>query len=110
MRSLALALILGAMVPLLYASCWFKQAEKDASQCFDDKEGTWYPTGSRWKTKDCMSCRCQNNGEMSCCTVYSYPVQIPDDCMKEFDQEACEYKVFKKDDRSVSCPILAGVM
>lgn len=40
---------------------------------------------------------------------YSTPKSFPDDCMAEFDQQACKYKVFKKNDPSVQCPILSAV-
>lgn len=33
-----------------------------------------------------------------------------DDCFSVFDKEACEFKVYKKDDPSISCPIHASVL
>uniref|UniRef100_A0AAY5L4V3 Beta-microseminoprotein n=1 Tax=Esox lucius TaxID=8010 RepID=A0AAY5L4V3_ESOLU len=110
MRSLALAVLLGTLLPLIHASCWYKKAETDIKQCLYDKEGAWYPIGSRWRTKDCMDCSCHDNGVMSCCSAYSTPTRIPDDCRMQFNQKACEYEVFKKDDRSVSCPVLGAVV
>uniref|UniRef100_A0A674BQ42 Beta-microseminoprotein n=1 Tax=Salmo trutta TaxID=8032 RepID=A0A674BQ42_SALTR len=67
MRSLAVAVILCALLPLFHAGCWFKPAEPGMRQCLYDKDGTWHDIGSRWRTSDCMNCYCQANGDMSCC-------------------------------------------
>ncbi|XP_041708271.2 beta-microseminoprotein E1 [Coregonus clupeaformis] len=107
-RSLALAVILCSLLPLCHASCWFKQAEPGMRQCLYDNDGTWHDIGSSWRTSDCMRCFCQANGDMGCCQTYSEPIVFPDDCMKEFDQKACKYNVFKKNDRSIPCPISGG--
>jgi hypothetical protein len=37
------------------------------------------------------------------------PIDFPDDCMKEWDQKACEFKVVKKRDPSISCPVFGSV-
>uniref|UniRef100_A0A674BQT4 VWFC domain-containing protein n=1 Tax=Salmo trutta TaxID=8032 RepID=A0A674BQT4_SALTR len=66
MRSLAVAVILCALLPLFHAGCWFKPAEPGMRQCLYDKDGTWHDIGSRWRTSDCMNCYCQANGDMSC--------------------------------------------
>uniref|UniRef100_A0A8C7KF33 Beta-microseminoprotein n=1 Tax=Oncorhynchus kisutch TaxID=8019 RepID=A0A8C7KF33_ONCKI len=105
MRSLAVAVMLCALLPLFHAGCWFEQAKPGMRQCLYDKDGTLHDIGSRWKTSDCMNCYCQANGDMQCCQAYSEPTRFPDDCMMEFDQKACKYNVFKKTDRSTSCPI-----
>uniref|UniRef100_A0A8C7CV98 Uncharacterized protein n=1 Tax=Oncorhynchus kisutch TaxID=8019 RepID=A0A8C7CV98_ONCKI len=65
---------------------------------------TRHPAGSRWRNSDCMDCDC-----LECCQGYMTPVDFPDDCMKEWDQKACEFKVVKKRDPSISCPIFASV-
>ncbi|CAB1333820.1 unnamed protein product [Coregonus sp. 'balchen'] len=78
-------------------------------QCLYDNDGTWHDIGSRWRTSDCMRCYCQANGVMSCCQTYFEPTRFPDDCMMEFDQKACKYNVFKKNDRSIPCPIYGGM-
>ncbi|XP_010865732.2 beta-microseminoprotein-like [Esox lucius] len=105
-RYLALAVILCSVLPLSHAA-GFQQAEPGdgIKQCLDTKDGTWHAIGSRWRTSDCMDCSCLDNGEMSCCPAYSTPTMFPSDCMKEFDQKACQFNVFKKGDRSVPCPI-----
>ncbi|XP_045076521.1 beta-microseminoprotein E1-like [Coregonus clupeaformis] len=102
-RSLALAVILCSLLPLCHASCSIKQAEPGMRQCLYDKDGTWHDIGSSWRTSDCMRCFCQANGDMGCCQTYFEPLGFPDDCMKEFDQKACKYNVFKKNDRSIPC-------
>uniref|UniRef100_A0AAY5K2C2 Beta-microseminoprotein n=1 Tax=Esox lucius TaxID=8010 RepID=A0AAY5K2C2_ESOLU len=83
----------------------FSRIGDGIKQCLDTKDGTWHAIGSRWRTSDCMDCSCLDNGEMSCCPAYSTPTMFPSDCMKEFDQKACQFNVFKKGDRSVPCPI-----
>nr|NP_001290738.1 microseminoprotein, beta- precursor [Esox lucius]ACO13654.1 Beta-microseminoprotein precursor [Esox lucius] len=107
MRSLALAVILCSVLPLSHAACWFQQAEPGdgIKQCIDTKDGTLHAIGSMWRTSDCMDCSCLDNREMRCCDTYSTPTDFPCDCMLEFDQEACQYNVFKKSDRSIPCPI-----
>uniref|UniRef100_A0AAZ3PKJ3 Uncharacterized protein n=1 Tax=Oncorhynchus tshawytscha TaxID=74940 RepID=A0AAZ3PKJ3_ONCTS len=74
------------------------------THCRDDKDETWHPIGSSWRNSDCMDCTCN-----SCCSGYATPVDFPDDCMKKWDQKACEFKVVKKRDPSISCPIFASV-
>uniref|UniRef100_A0AAY5KIH5 Beta-microseminoprotein n=1 Tax=Esox lucius TaxID=8010 RepID=A0AAY5KIH5_ESOLU len=106
MRSLALAVALGAMLPLIHAYCWMKEPIGDMKQCLYDKDGTWHAIGSSWRTSDCMDCGCNDNGAMDCCTAFGIPTNIPDDCMKEFDQKACKFNVFKKNDRSIPCHAL----
>uniref|UniRef100_A0A674F2I7 Beta-microseminoprotein-like n=1 Tax=Salmo trutta TaxID=8032 RepID=A0A674F2I7_SALTR len=115
MKSLALALILCVLLPLFHASCYMKpmtlkpgevkgEVKGMITHCRDDKDKTWHPIGSRWRNSDCMDCTCN-----SCCQGYATPVEFPDDCMKEWDQKACEFKVVKKSDPSISCPIFGSV-
>uniref|UniRef100_A0A4W5PV57 Beta-microseminoprotein n=1 Tax=Hucho hucho TaxID=62062 RepID=A0A4W5PV57_9TELE len=73
--------------------CWYPSLIC-MRQCLYDKDGTWHDIGSSWRTSDCMKCYCQASRDMSCCQSRSFP----DDCMKEFDQKACKYNMFKKND------------
>ncbi|XP_066570527.1 beta-microseminoprotein-like [Amia ocellicauda] len=111
MKSLPVAFLLCAVLHLSHSSCYFKQLElkpgpnpKLLTHCEDSVDKTLHELGSRWRNSVCMYCDCT-----SCCTAYSTPVRIPDDCMMEFDKVNCEYKVFKKNDHSQSCPVLAAV-
>jgi len=74
------------------------------THCQDDVDKTWHPVGSSWRNSECMDCDCGG-----CCDAYSTPKQFPDDCVSVFDQEACVYRVHKKDDPTVECPIYAAV-
>ncbi|CAB1319773.1 unnamed protein product, partial [Coregonus sp. 'balchen'] len=106
-RSLALGLILCVLVPLFHAYCHRKPMTLKPgmiTHCLDEKDKTWHPIGSRWRNSDCMDCTCD-----SCCSGYATPTHFPDDCMKEWDQKACEFKVVKKSDPSISCPIFGAV-
>ncbi|KAF7665656.1 hypothetical protein LDENG_00136050 [Lucifuga dentata] len=51
-----------------------------------------------------MDCSCSG-----CCAAYSIPRSYPPDCVSVFDQKACKYKVHKKDDANVLCPIFSAV-
>uniref|UniRef100_A0A8C7UYK6 Beta-microseminoprotein n=1 Tax=Oncorhynchus mykiss TaxID=8022 RepID=A0A8C7UYK6_ONCMY len=107
MKSLALALILCVLLPLFHAFCYMKPMTLKPgmiTHCRDDKDETWHPIGSSWRNSDCMDCTCN-----SCCSGYATPVDFPDDCMKEWDQKACEFKVVKKSDPSISCPVFGSV-
>uniref|UniRef100_A0A674F0U1 Beta-microseminoprotein-like n=1 Tax=Salmo trutta TaxID=8032 RepID=A0A674F0U1_SALTR len=92
MRSVALALILCALLPLFHAYCYRKAMTSDPGKthCRDDKDKTWHPVGSRWRNSDCMDCDC-----LECCQGYMTPVDFPGDCMKEWDQKACKFKVWE---------------
>ncbi|CDQ56705.1 unnamed protein product [Oncorhynchus mykiss] len=106
-KSLALALILCVLLPLFHAFCYMKPMTLKPgmiTHCRDDKDETWHPIGSSWRNSDCMDCTCN-----SCCSGYATPVDFPDDCMKEWDQKACEFKVVKKSDPSISCPVFGSV-
>ncbi|KAJ7994223.1 hypothetical protein DPEC_G00263670 [Dallia pectoralis] len=105
MRSLVLGLILCALLSQLHAFCYHKLPLDPAlTHCQDDKDQTWHAVGSRWRNSDCMDCSCD-----SCCSAYTTPVRFPDDCKKEWDHKACEFKVVKKSDPSISCPIFGAI-
>ncbi|KAL0985488.1 hypothetical protein UPYG_G00157530 [Umbra pygmaea] len=108
MRSLAVAVILCALLPLSHTACW-RAKGNGMTECLYKKDGTSHAVGSKWRTSDCMNCRCLTGGDMECCTAYSTPRSFPDDCIKEFDQKACKYNVFKKNDPSTPCPIYGAV-
>lgn len=103
------------------------------AHCKDDTDETWHAVGSSWRNSACMDCTCsgccsayvwqlvavfewENHcalmwplSPVSCNCSYSIPRSFPSDCEKVFDQNACEYRVLKKNDPSVECPIYESV-
>uniref|UniRef100_A0A3P8WCU8 Beta-microseminoprotein-like n=1 Tax=Cynoglossus semilaevis TaxID=244447 RepID=A0A3P8WCU8_CYNSE len=79
--------------------CWLKP------HCKDDTDETWHAVGSSWRNSACMDCTCSGCCSNHCALIYSIPRSFPSDCEKVFDQNACEYRVLKKNDPSVECPI-----
>ncbi|KAM6954331.1 beta-microseminoprotein-like [Aplochiton taeniatus] len=77
---------------------------KAPTHCQDGDDGTWHAVGSTWINSKCMRCDCTE-----CCSTYMEPRSFPDDCVSKFDSKACKYRVFKKNDPSVECPIFAAV-
>uniref|UniRef100_A0A665W439 Beta-microseminoprotein n=1 Tax=Echeneis naucrates TaxID=173247 RepID=A0A665W439_ECHNA len=82
------------------ASCFTKPLSEGMTHCLDDVDNTWHAMGSSWRNSKCLDCTCQ-----SCCSAYSTPIRFPDDCVSVFDSVACEYRVHKKDNPSVQCPL-----
>nr|XP_033475218.1 beta-microseminoprotein-like [Epinephelus lanceolatus]XP_033476510.1 beta-microseminoprotein-like isoform X3 [Epinephelus lanceolatus] len=104
MKYLALAFLLCALAPLSNGACFQREVEPDMTHCQDDVDGTWHAVGSSWRNSRCMDCTCSG-----CCSGYSTPTRIPDECVSVFDSEACEYIVHKRDNPSVLCPIFGAV-
>uniref|UniRef100_A0A3B4U5R2 Beta-microseminoprotein n=1 Tax=Seriola dumerili TaxID=41447 RepID=A0A3B4U5R2_SERDU len=74
------------------------------THCQDPVDKTWHAIGSKWRNSRCMDCTCNR-----CCDAYSTPRQFPNDCVSVFDSEACVYRVHKRDDPTVECPIFGSV-
>ncbi|XP_071338649.1 beta-microseminoprotein-like [Trachinotus anak] len=104
MKYLALAVLLCSLLSLSNAQCFGKPMKPGMTHCQDDVDNTWHPIGSSWRNSRCMDCTCGQ-----CCSSYSTPTRFPDDCVSVFDSEACVYRVHKKDDPTVECPIYAAV-
>ncbi|XP_041794012.1 beta-microseminoprotein-like [Chelmon rostratus] len=104
MKYLAVTLLLCALVSMANAYCFTMAVKPGMTHCQDKVDETWHAVGSTWRNSECMDCTCSG-----CCTAYSTPRQFPEDCVSVFDSEACEYKVHKKGDPSVQCPIYAAV-
>ncbi|XP_044224386.1 beta-microseminoprotein-like [Thunnus albacares] len=104
MKYLALALLLCALPSLSTAACYVKLMEAGMTHCQDHVDKTWHPVGSSWRNSKCMDCSCSR-----CCDAYSTPTAFPNDCVSVFDQEACVYRVHKKDDPTIECPIYAAL-
>ncbi|XP_041087933.1 beta-microseminoprotein J1-like [Polyodon spathula] len=135
MKFLVGSLLLCAVVHLGQSYCFGKQleikpGEEPPTHCVDTEDGTKHAWGSKWRNSKCMDCTCK-----ACCNLikgtnvitkggrgkvngyvlttaqkrYITPVKIPPDCMMEFDQKNYRYNVFKKNDRTKSCPVLGAV-
>ncbi|KAK6468389.1 beta-microseminoprotein J1-like [Huso huso] len=109
MKFLVGSLLLCAVLHLSQSFCYKKQLEmtpdgKPPTYCVDTDDGTKHAFGSKWRNSHCMDCTCGG-----CCAAYSTPRQFPPDCMMEFDKENCKYNVFKKNDRTKSCPVFGSV-
>ncbi|KAJ8380064.1 hypothetical protein SKAU_G00008420 [Synaphobranchus kaupii] len=104
MKCLALALLLCTQLHLLHGGCHNPVMKTDGTHCQDAVDKTWHAIGSKWRNSACQDCTCTG-----CCDGYFTPNRFPDDCMKEFDNEKCEYKVFKKTDPTQPCPFFGGV-
>uniref|UniRef100_UPI003AAD6CCF beta-microseminoprotein-like n=1 Tax=Centroberyx gerrardi TaxID=166262 RepID=UPI003AAD6CCF len=103
-KYLALALLC-ALPSVLHAACFVKpDMIPGMTHCQDDEDKTWHPVGASWRNSACMDCDCSG-----CCQAYSTPTGFPDDCVSVFDSKACEYKVHKKNDPSISCHIFSAV-
>ncbi|XP_030630751.1 beta-microseminoprotein [Chanos chanos] len=98
------AWIFCALLALVHTVCVHKRYVPGSTHCYDDATERWHPIGSKWKSDHCQICSCYDT-RMSCCTTYANPANFPDDCMKEFDQETCSFKVFKKNNPSIPCPV-----
>ncbi|CAL8332053.1 unnamed protein product [Arctogadus glacialis] len=103
MRFLVAASVVCALAAVLDASC-MRRLKPGITGCKDTVDNTWHAVGSSWRNSACMDCDCGG-----CCTRYSTPHTFPDDCVSEFDSTACEYKVHKKNDTSVACPIFMSL-
>ncbi|XP_018525243.1 beta-microseminoprotein-like [Lates calcarifer] len=104
MKYLALAVLLCGLLSLSNAFCYFKVIEPGTTHCQDNEDKTWHAVGSTWRNSKCMDCDCSQ-----CCSAYSTPKQFPDDCVSVFDSQICDYRVHKRDDPTVECPIYAAV-
>uniref|UniRef100_A0A8C2ZCF9 Beta-microseminoprotein-like n=1 Tax=Cyclopterus lumpus TaxID=8103 RepID=A0A8C2ZCF9_CYCLU len=102
-KYLALALLLCALASMSNAQCFRKATKPVNNRCQDHVDKTWHDMGSSWRNSQCYDCTCD-----SCCTGYSTPQNFPDDCVSVLDLNACEYKVFKRDNPTVQCPIFSA--
>ncbi|CAL8332036.1 unnamed protein product [Arctogadus glacialis] len=104
MRFLVVASVVCALAAVLDAYCFRVALKPGATSCQDTVDNTWHVVGSSWRNSKCMDCDCGG-----CCTSFMTPQSYPDDCVSEFDSEACEFKVHKKTDPSVACPIFTAI-
>uniref|UniRef100_A0A8C2ZCK7 Beta-microseminoprotein-like n=1 Tax=Cyclopterus lumpus TaxID=8103 RepID=A0A8C2ZCK7_CYCLU len=85
-KYLALALLLCALASMSNASCFHKATKPVNNRCQDHVDKTWHDVGSSWRNSQCYDCTCD-----SCCTG--------------LDLKICEYKLFKRNNPTVPCPI-----
>ncbi|XP_047660895.1 beta-microseminoprotein isoform X3 [Tachysurus fulvidraco] len=98
-RSVFVAFVLLALVPMIHAACWFKQNKPDATHCQDDEDKTWHPVGSTWRSSQCAHCSCSVDG-MSCCD--GWPTHVSGGCSITYDYKTCTYELIHLD-KNVPC-------
>uniref|UniRef100_A0A8D3DND1 Uncharacterized protein n=1 Tax=Scophthalmus maximus TaxID=52904 RepID=A0A8D3DND1_SCOMX len=94
-KYLSVAVLLCGLLSLSDAQCF---ANITTSHCLKWKEEEFFLCLYMF-TVNCLLCDCR----------YSTPRHFPSDCVSVFDSEACVYRVHKKDDPTVQCPIYAEV-
>ncbi|XP_013867589.1 beta-microseminoprotein [Austrofundulus limnaeus] len=104
MKLLALALLLCVLASPSNAQCFSKDVTPGQTDCVDLVDNTRHEVGTKWRNSACQDCTCSE-----CCAAYSTPTGFPDDCIAEFDSDACVYVVHKKDDPSELCPVTSAV-
>ncbi|XP_053276279.1 beta-microseminoprotein A1, partial [Pleuronectes platessa] len=104
MKYLYLAVLLCCLLPLSNAHCFVMEIKPGATHCQDIDDQTWHEVGSKWRNSKCMDCDCGG-----CCSAYATPQRFPADCVSVFDSVACVYRVHKRDDPTVQCPIYGAV-
>ncbi|XP_030634340.1 prostate-associated microseminoprotein [Chanos chanos] len=98
MKSLALILILCAMLPLTQAACFVTRLKPGMTHCQDDVDKTWHAVGSSWRNSKCWDCTCEG-----CCD--QMPRVTPSaGCKVEYDYQTCTFRVFNPMDPSAECP------
>ncbi|XP_051897179.1 beta-microseminoprotein-like isoform X1 [Pristis pectinata] len=83
---------------------------KDATaDCIDPFDGSVHPVRQSWLDSVCRRCRC---GEefAECCPTVPTPVGYPEDCVALFNPRRCRYRVSKKNDPSIECPVTQSVL
>ncbi|KAJ8380062.1 hypothetical protein SKAU_G00008400 [Synaphobranchus kaupii] len=106
MKCLALALLLCAQLHVLLGDggCYKLDVPPDATECQDPVDLTMHAIGDFWRNSACQDCTCKD-----CCNGFITPVSFPDDCKVEFIKEECNFKVFKKNDPTESCPVFKAI-
>ncbi|XP_027031238.2 beta-microseminoprotein-like isoform X1 [Tachysurus fulvidraco] len=98
-RSVFVAFVLLALVPMIHAACWFKQNKPDATHCQDDEDKTWHPVGSKWRNSQCAKCSCSVD-VMGCCD--GWPTRVSGGCSITYDYKTCTYELIHVD-KNVPC-------
>ncbi|XP_061261686.1 beta-microseminoprotein isoform X2 [Bos javanicus] len=118
--------VLATFVTLCNAQCYFIPNESSASNgdlpdpgiearspalagC-KDLSGVTHELKSDWKTENCESCHCSNDG-IECCNTAAIPMGYDrDKCQAVFNKETCTYTVLEKKDPLKNCTVTAWVL
>uniref|UniRef100_A0A9L0K7P2 Beta-microseminoprotein n=1 Tax=Equus asinus TaxID=9793 RepID=A0A9L0K7P2_EQUAS len=121
-------LVLATFVTVCNAQCFVIPHENIPgnlpNEC-KDLDGVTHPMNSKWKTKSCQECSCDQHG-ISCCNALPFGgrglkrplllnVAIPADydttkCEKIFNEKTCSYKVVERNDPEKTCPVSGWIM
>ncbi|XP_061261685.1 beta-microseminoprotein isoform X1 [Bos javanicus] len=75
-----------------------------------DLSGVTHELKSDWKTENCESCHCSNDG-IECCNTAAIPMGYDrDKCQAVFNKETCTYTVLEKKDPLKNCTVTAWVL
>ncbi|XP_078453467.1 beta-microseminoprotein-like [Lampetra planeri] len=75
-----------------------------SSGCLDEFDAL-REDGERWRTSDCMDCSCSGD-EVRCCDAAFRPLMgFPSSCEPILDRKECVYKVVRKKNHEVKCPL-----
>ncbi|XP_051897178.1 beta-microseminoprotein-like [Pristis pectinata] len=89
------------------SACYLQQKNATA-KCIDPYDGAVYAVGESWINPVCVRCSC-GEGTVGCCDVYSTPRGYSEDCDKLFNPLTCQFRVYRRDDPSIECPVHGGV-
>uniref|UniRef100_A0A4W2EQK4 Beta-microseminoprotein n=1 Tax=Bos indicus x Bos taurus TaxID=30522 RepID=A0A4W2EQK4_BOBOX len=102
--------VLATFVTLCNAQCYFIPNESSASNGCKDLSGVTHELKSDWKTENCESCHCSNDG-IECCNTAAIPMGYDrDKCQAVFNKETCTYTVLEKKDPLKNCTVTAWVL
>ncbi|XP_076822963.1 beta-microseminoprotein-like [Clavelina lepadiformis] len=100
----------------VFLSCCLMLAflEEPEAFCLMEPNGCEkYKPGDIWETDDCLSCECvvdQNGSDVAaCCSIYSTPTGVHEDCEVIWKQEECKYDVIDKNTKG-PCGHMHGVV
>ncbi|XP_071986269.1 beta-microseminoprotein-like [Engystomops pustulosus] len=95
----------GILLTLCNAACFTKEPEihePPINGCFFEDEV--HSFSSDWVTKDCMKCRCDDGGTLTCCQMLGLPIYIGrSDCEVLEDKKTCTYRIVYTSDHTKDC-------
>ncbi|XP_053359891.1 beta-microseminoprotein E1 [Clarias gariepinus] len=107
MKSLLLGVVV-CLAPLLisgeFPDCETVEFLKEGeTNCIDKTDGKPHDVDTTWTNSECYKCHCSSTGMTCCDTIVPPNNPSPQLCTVEYDYEACQAKVVKRDDPSQPC-------
>ncbi|XP_043943290.1 prostate-associated microseminoprotein [Protopterus annectens] len=65
--------------------------------------GRDYKIGESWMSSDCMLCTCLHPEGVGCCKITQHPIDFPEWCEAQFNQQSCQIYVVQKANPSLPC-------